>query len=121
MSKHHKLYSRHRWRRRRRLHLIAHPLCERCGAPATVVHHRERHQGDVNRFVLSALEALCKSCHDRDAQQQERRGYSTEIGADGLPTDPLHPAWNRPLPAVPRRATARGAIGCTRSSTTATG
>ena len=36
-------------------------------------------------------QALCKSHHDGAKQSEDRRGYSTAVGADGWPLDPRHP------------------------------
>jgi 5-methylcytosine-specific restriction protein A len=95
-----KLYKGARWSRLRLAHLATHPLCARCLkmkprrlTPATVVHHVKEHKGDLTLFYDPAnLESLCAQHHDRDAQSEERKGYSTEVGADGWPTDVRHPA-----------------------------
>lgn len=93
-----KLYKSKAWRKGRLVFLAQHPLCERCQAKgritaASVVNHRKPHKGDEVLFFSQAnWEALCKPHHDADVQQEERRGYSTEIGLDGFPTDPRHPA-----------------------------
>jgi hypothetical protein len=42
---------------------------------------------------------LCKQCHDGPAQQVEKRGYSTEVGPNGLPLDPNHPFHNPRSPS----------------------
>jgi len=61
--------------------------------PADVVHHVKEHKGDPTLFCDPAnLESICKPHHDADAQSEERLGYSSEIGADGWPCDPRHPA-----------------------------
>jgi 5-methylcytosine-specific restriction endonuclease McrA len=79
------------------------PLCRMCAAQgktvaATVVDHIEPHRGDWDKFTdPDNLQSLCKHHHDSVKQQQERRGYSTQIGQDGWPVDPQHPA-NRNLP-----------------------
>lgn len=77
--------------------LAEHPICQRCEArdeivPATEVHHNPPHRGDEQRFWHGPFESLCKPCHDIDARQEEQRGYSRAIGADGYPIDPKHPA-----------------------------
>ena len=62
---------------------------------ATVVHHRIAHKGDWQLFIdPENLESVCKPCHDSEAQQQERVGYSTRVDAAGIPEDPNHP-FNR--------------------------
>jgi 5-methylcytosine-specific restriction enzyme A len=91
-----KLYKTARWQRLRERQLAEHPLCERClkrrrVTAATVVHHVEAHRGDTFKFFGGPFESSCAECHDRDAQSEERIGYSREIGADGWPVDPRHP------------------------------
>jgi hypothetical protein len=51
----------------------------------------DRHSKDDGRFFDGPFITLCKQCHDGDAQQQERIGFSKAIGLDGWPTDPRHP------------------------------
>ncbi len=41
---------------------------------------------------LTNWQPLCKSCHSRHKQREERRGYSSSVGPDGWPIDPRHPA-----------------------------
>lgn len=66
-----------------------------CGQPATVVDHRIPHRGDLKLFwSRSNWQPLAKVCHDRDKQREERIGYNTKVGIDGLPSDPRHP-FNR--------------------------
>ena len=49
-----------------------HHVCERCGRPAKIVHHRRYLDGDnVNDLEGTALnwdnlEALCQECHNRE-------------------------------------------------------
>lgn len=71
--------------------------CQRCGRllpdGAAVADHRTAHKGDAALFWDAAnVQTLCKPCHDGAKQSEEARGYSTEIGADGFPIDPRHPA-----------------------------
>jgi 5-methylcytosine-specific restriction enzyme A len=88
------------WRRRRKLQLREHPLCAYClergvTTPAAIADHIEPVAGDWNRFRLGRLQSLCTSCHASLKAFEENRGYRSDIGADGWPTDPRHPA-NRP-------------------------
>lgn len=90
-------YNTAAWLRRRSLQLKFEPLCKICldrdkTTPATIVDHVEPHQGDWNKFRLGALQSLCKRCHDQCKQRIDRRGYSFDVGNDGWPTDPRHPA-----------------------------
>jgi 5-methylcytosine-specific restriction protein A len=65
------------WRDIRVAQLTREPLCERCKAKdlivaATVVHHEVPHRGNWELFVSGPFESLCKSCHDGEAQAEER-------------------------------------------------
>lgn len=54
-----------KWRKYRRWFLERHPLCNICGAPATVVDHIVPHKGDKELFWdINNHQALCKHCHD---------------------------------------------------------
>jgi 5-methylcytosine-specific restriction enzyme A len=91
-----KKYDHARWKRLRRQQLQAYPLCALCEArgqkiAAEVVHHLVPHKGDITLFYTSALQSLCKRCHDGIVQKIEKVGYSNEVGPDGFYTDPAHP------------------------------
>lgn len=86
-----------RWRALAAAQLRAEPLCSTCKArgrytPATVCDHIEPHKGNETAFWCGPFQSLCKPCHDGAKQQAERRGYSTDVGPDGWPIDPRHPA-----------------------------
>jgi 5-methylcytosine-specific restriction protein A len=88
-----------RWERMRRLHLQRHPLCVMCEArgkivAAQIVDHVKPHKGDARLFWdnLNNWQSVCKPCHDGVKAQIERSGFSKEIGIDGWPIDPNHPA-----------------------------
>jgi 5-methylcytosine-specific restriction enzyme A len=56
------------WRQRRAAVLRAAPMCMRCGLePSTTVHHTTPHRGNAELFWNAPLQALCSSCHSRDA------------------------------------------------------
>lgn len=88
----------HRWEKARIAYLRAHPLCVMCKERgrievATVVDHIKPHKGNAGLFWdRDNWQALCKTHHDADKQQIERRGYSSAVGPDGWPTDSQHPA-----------------------------
>src|SRR5262245_2771130 len=91
------LYSSSRWRRIRKLQLGRDPLCAFGSArgvvePATICDHVTPHAGDVNNFWLGPFQSLCKRCHDSSKKVLEQRGYLPDIGIDGTPIDPRHPA-----------------------------
>lgn len=61
-------------------------LCERCGAPATICHHRQWLDGanvhDPNVALnFDNLEALCQDCHNRE--HFERRATRIVFSAAG--------------------------------------
>lgn len=76
-----------------------HPHCATCAADgliirATVVDHVIPHRGDQRLFWDSRnWQSLCTNHHASDKQQQEHRGFSSRIGADGLPKDAAHPFY----------------------------
>ncbi len=86
------------WRKARRAYLARHQLCVRCKAagriaPASDVDHIVPHRGDKKLLRdPTNRQPLCKSCHSRHKQREERRGYSSAAGPDGWPVDPRHPA-----------------------------
>lgn len=92
-------YGRRSWRKRAARQLKEHPLCRLCFdlkgmvVPAEVCDHVERHGGDWGKFRYGALQSLCRDCHDSAKRVIEARGYSVEIGLDGWPVDPRHPAY----------------------------
>ena len=94
-------YGRRWWRNRALRQLREHPLCRLCLelkgliVPAEVADHIEPHVGDWQRFRHGALQSLCRDCHDSAKRTIEVRGYSLEIGVDGWPVDPRHPAYGR--------------------------
>lgn len=95
-----KKYNSKRWQILRKMRLASEPLCRMCvtdgGATvASVVDHITPHRGsDELFFDYGNTQSLCKAHHDGAKQREERHGYSTAVGLDGLPTDPRHP-WNR--------------------------
>lgn len=92
------LYKTAAWQRMRQYHLSQEPLCRFCAkqgrvTAATVVDHIKPHRGDRRLFFdQSNFQSLCAPCHDSVKQAEEKRGYSNEIGLDGRPVDPNHPA-----------------------------
>jgi 5-methylcytosine-specific restriction enzyme A len=92
-----RLHGTQRWRRRSLRQRKEQVLCERCLARGRVrtahaAHHVVRHENDPEIFWSSPLESLCEECHNSEAQQQEKKGFSRTIGTDGWPLDPMHPA-----------------------------
>ena len=59
-------YGSSAWRKVRHQKLSRTPGCERCGQPASQVHHRRpRKQVPELALVIENLESLCASCHSR--------------------------------------------------------
>lgn len=87
-----------RWQRRRKMFLWCNPLCyycERAGnvTPATVVDHKEPHRFNAELFWNEDnWQSLCTTHHQSSKQQEEYKGYSSEVGADGWVVDKDHPA-----------------------------
>ena len=115
---HHPWYSTARWQRRRAHQLREFPLCVTCEAkglpvPATVADHVTPHHGDSNAFWFGELQSLCATCHNSTKKRGENQvasgevatPYSLQVGEDGWPIDPNHPA------NLPRHATGAGGIG----------
>ena len=87
------------WRKVRKFILFQEPLCRFCKKngrveAATVVDHITpiEKRPDL-RLEASNLQPLCKPCHDREKQSQDKRGYSVRVGNDGWPVDSRHPFW----------------------------
>jgi 5-methylcytosine-specific restriction protein A len=87
------------WDKARVGFLRLHPHCAECAKDgliirATVVDHITPHRGDQALFWnTSNWQALCGNHHSSWKQQVEKRGFSTRIGSDGLPSDPSHPFY----------------------------
>lgn len=79
-------YRSPRWRKARAAYLEQrHHMCERCGRPATFVHHRvyitPENVGDPSVTLgFGNLEALCQECHNREH-------FGTGCTAPGLTFD----------------------------------
>lgn len=91
----------HKWRKAREDFLQRNPLCvmdQELGrvVQATVVDHKVPHRGDMKLFWdRGNWQSLCKDCHDRHKQRQERSGKAVGCGLDGIPLDAGH-HWRRP-------------------------
>ena len=79
------------WRRCRRLFLDSkHWLCERCGAPAKIAHHKKwltrKNISDPNvTLSWSNLEALCHECHEKEHWPERsctREGFAFDENGD---------------------------------------
>lgn len=84
-------YKTARWQKLRAHQLNTEPLCLYCRqagriTEARVCDHVEPHKGDELKFWSGPFQSLCKPCHDRDKQSEERTGRAkVTIGTDGWP------------------------------------
>lgn len=93
-------YHLERWERRSKLQLKQFPLCKMCldrgiVTPANVADHIIPHRGDQQLFWFGELQSLCHHHHSSDKALLERgivKDFEKDIGIDGWPTDPKHPA-----------------------------
>ena len=92
-----KFYKSNGWKKTRYSYLVSQNfICERCGARATMVHHRtylnEQLINDPEMTVgFNNLEALCEACHDaehkadsplREGMYFDSEGMLRCVGAD---------------------------------------
>ncbi len=73
-TEHKPLYATRKWKFTRRRVLFDRPLCERCGAIAEDVHHRD---GYEDPYDLDGLEPLCHSCHGKVTRAEQLAGGLT--------------------------------------------
>ena len=62
----------------RKTFMEQHPLCKRCGAPATDLHHSKGRVGD-NMLDTTTWISLCRSCHtyiEEHPEYAKKNGYS---------------------------------------------
>jgi 5-methylcytosine-specific restriction endonuclease McrA len=59
------IYATAKWRHTRKRVLFLTPLCAKCGAIATDVHHRIDISDGGDLWALDNLEALCHPCHSK--------------------------------------------------------
>jgi hypothetical protein len=98
-----RLYKTAQWKRARAKQLGDFPFCAMCEdqgrhTPATVCDHEDpKTKLDPRTFFAGPFQSLCDvypwRCHSSRKQQQETRGFATDVGHDGLPTDPAHPFY----------------------------
>ena len=65
----------------RESYLALHPLCERCGKAATVLHHRKPISEGGARLNSRNFEALCRDCHE--AEHGRRQAEKSQIPYTG--------------------------------------
>src|SRR5262245_41418304 len=91
-----RLYKTARWEKRARMQMQLQPLCKFCSdrgvvTAAKIADHIIPHRGDYKLFWFGELQSLCSPCHSGRKAQLEHKGYVSDIGSDGFPTDEKHP------------------------------
>jgi 5-methylcytosine-specific restriction protein A len=84
------LYDTARWKALRHARLTEQPLCERCLLqeiiePATVVHHKTPHRGNLDLFWSGPFENLCAPHHNGQGQREDHGLRTIQFGPDGWP------------------------------------
>lgn len=75
-----KVYDSEKWVKLRRMYMDSkHYICERCGRPATICHHKEYlTEGNVGDPLIAYnpanLECLCLDCHNAEHNHFQREG-----------------------------------------------
>ncbi len=59
--------------------------------PATEVHHLIPHRGNIDLFLGSPLESLCKSCHSRKTSEEFHGRGAKKVLSGGLSSAGGHP------------------------------
>src|SRR4051794_38339439 len=98
-------YKTPRWKAVRLAQLRAEPWCAYClkagnRVAALVCDHVEPHRGNEQSFWNGPRQSLCQAHHSASKQRAERRGFGSEVGSDGWPTDEHHPANRASLPTT---------------------
>ena len=93
-----KRYGTQWWRKPAQLQLKKYPLCAICLrkgqiVPAQIANHIVPHKENETAFWFGALQSLCATCHSSTKAEEERFGFSREIGVDGWPIDQRHPIY----------------------------
>ena len=92
-----RLYDSVQWRKVAKRFLSANPLCAICreigrDTAATTVHHKIKHEGNVELFWdEDNFESVCASCHSGIVRVVEHHGFSQACDINGLPLDSNHP------------------------------
>lgn len=82
-----RFYASKAWRDTQKAYMQSkHYVCERCGKPAVIVHHKTYiNPSNINNPSVTLnwdnLEALCATCHQRE------HFINTKVTADGLTFD----------------------------------
>jgi 5-methylcytosine-specific restriction protein A len=93
-----KFHASAEWRKLSILKRQKDPLCEHCllagkTVPAEQVDHKIPPRGDFTlQRAWTNLVSVCASYHSHKTRIGKPRPYSNEVGLDGYPIDPRHPA-----------------------------
>lgn len=87
-----KVYDSRKWRRIRKSYLESkHYICERCGQPATICHHKiyltpENISNAEIAYDCNNLEALCQACHNLEHEHFQQIGavFTSSGGVVGV-------------------------------------
>jgi 5-methylcytosine-specific restriction endonuclease McrA len=65
-------------------------ICERCGEPAKIVHHKTYiNRDNINDTSITLswdnLEALCQDCHNKEHHKADTRRYSFDENGNVIP------------------------------------
>lgn len=77
------LYNSPKWKALRNGKLKEQPTCEICGAPATEVHHKVAHRGNMDLFLdWDNLMSICNKCHRlqtiKETHENSRSTYEAQ-------------------------------------------
>lgn len=95
-------YKSKAWSETREAYLISQQyICERCGAPAKIVHHKDYiTQANINDQSITLcwdnLEALCQECHNKEHHAKSERKMRYRFTEDGNITPPPIHEKNKP-------------------------
>lgn len=73
------------WEKTRAAYLMSQDyICERCGQPAKIVHHKRwLNRENINDISVTLcwdnLEALCQDCHNKEHHKQESQHYERTV------------------------------------------
>jgi len=88
------------WKKLRALQLAEFPFCCICEmvdklTVADTVDHKIPFRNDWNLFIdRNNHQSVCRSCHSRHKQIQEKSGALPGCDVNGMPIDPNHP-WTK--------------------------
>lgn len=95
-------YKSTEWQKTRKAYMVSqHYLCERCGEPAKIVHHKKAitrtniHDPNVT-LNWDNFEALCQDCHNKEHHATQRNAKRYLFDANGNVIPPIPGNRQRP-------------------------